>query len=81
MMRGESNYSLAKDSSSGKSASLLAFSQFLFSSATFETALKSLLPSTGGTEGPFLMSWGELALAKVCSNRIHTLSLMAVGKD
>lgn len=28
-----------------------------------------------------LRSWGELALAKVCSNRIHTLSLMAIGKD
>ena len=27
------------------------------------------------------MSGGELALAKVCSNWIHTLSLMATGRD
>lgn len=28
-----------------------------------------------------LTSWGELALAKLCSSRTHTLSLMAVGKE
>lgn len=28
-----------------------------------------------------LMRLGELALVKVCSRTIHTLSLMTVGKD